>query len=1110
MPAASISAAGKTLFNGDDQVSNNEYYINDKNEFVIEDYNRKKPFSSFLPAVSGLYGKPLWAYYVNRGQCIASFGVNNKDHSIMEFQPANKAYRQTALQCFRTFLKVTEKDGSQFVYEPFRDNTGNPKIKQTMRITSYDFKIEDINLSLGIKTTVMFCTLPNEKLPALMRTVKFENIGKEPLVIEALDGMPVIIPYYLINSDMKNESNLRQAWMSADLIEGLPFYRIKALPYDTPETVLLEGGNFYLNLAFENEAVKPSPAITDPTLVFGNGTDLEFPHEFIKKEFTVPKHQVSVGYTPCAFTHQSFTLLPGTQHKEYVLSGSAQCSEDYLDFVKRINYDYLNEKINENKNLIEHTKRHIFTSSAVKEFDLYCGQTFMDNYLRGGYPIAKGKGKHTLYVYSRKHGDLEREYNFFQVDATNYSQGNANFRDVNQNRRNDVYFFPFIEDTGLTTFFQLIQLDGFNPLVLNGSVFKPQDADACSKVLSKYLSAEEAKAVSAMIVNGFTPGRLLLQIEQNGILLSSDKYDDFINELLFYCEKEEQAVFQEGYWVDHWTYNNDLLEQFMQVYPDKAAYTVFEQKNYTFYDNDAIVMPRHKKYMLTDNGVRQYGAVKKNEEKSDMIAKRSGSKNTVRADYGKGGIYKTTLAAKIFSLLINKSASLDPQGIGIEMESDKPGWCDALNGLPGILGSSINESAELLRLAVIMEDLLKHSANTSIWLAEELYEFMQDLLPLLLSSESNMEYWEKANTVKEAYREKVLFGVSGTEKRVSYEEAVKFVKAVSRKIESGLQRAKDSTSGVYHTYYINEALEYEKAAEQNGKTFVHVKKFKGRPIPPFLEGQVHMMRVDKNQAASIHRAVKKSGIYDEKLDMFKVNANIMEETKEIGRQNIFPRGWLENEAVFLHMEYKYFLELLRADLYEEFFHYLKTAFIPFLDPAVYGRSTLENCSFIVSSAHPDKRLHGSGYVSRLTGATTEFLHIWRLMTAGENVFSVNEAGELSMSLTPKLPEWLFTTEEKKLFLPGNAETAVTQPKNTFMCTLLGEIPLVYHNSKRLSTYENGVAVVEMTLIKKNGEKKHIIGNTVSGVLAKEIRDNEVKQIDAVIDICKNSNEEGHI
>ena len=46
------------------------------------------------------------------------------------------------------------------------------------------------------------------------------------------------------------------------------------------------------------------------------------------------------------------------------------------------------------------------------------------------------------HIYSRKHGDLERDYNDFYVAAEPYSQGNGNYRDVNQNRRCDVWFNP--------------------------------------------------------------------------------------------------------------------------------------------------------------------------------------------------------------------------------------------------------------------------------------------------------------------------------------------------------------------------------------------------------------------------------------------------------------------------------------------------------------------------------------------------------------------------------------------------------------------------------------------------------------------------------------------
>ena len=70
-----------------------DYYLNEEQAFVIENYDQKKPFVSFLPAVAGILGKPMWVYYVNRGQAVSTFGTNNKNQAIMEFNPANKAYR---------------------------------------------------------------------------------------------------------------------------------------------------------------------------------------------------------------------------------------------------------------------------------------------------------------------------------------------------------------------------------------------------------------------------------------------------------------------------------------------------------------------------------------------------------------------------------------------------------------------------------------------------------------------------------------------------------------------------------------------------------------------------------------------------------------------------------------------------------------------------------------------------------------------------------------------------------------------------------------------------------------------------------------------------------
>ena len=1087
------------------------YYINEKDEFVIEDYNQKKPFSSFLPAVSGLYGKPMWAYYVNRGQCMATFGVNNKDYSIMEFLPANKAYRQTAIQGFRTFLKVKKADRTVTLYEPFRDMRADKeqKVSQRMFITSYDYKLEDVNETLGIRTEVLFCTLSGENIPGLIRQVKIENIGTEPISIEVADGLPVIIPYYLINADMKNESNLRQAWMSADMDDGLPFYRIKALPYDTAETVLLEGGNFYLNFNFEGDKLKLSKTVVDPSLIFGNVTDFTYPAAFAADDFEVPDEQVSVGYTPCGFGCKTITLAPGEQDITDTLIGSAPSFARYEKFLKeKIKPGYIEAKIAENRELIERTKRHAFTSSNSRALDLYMGQTFLDNYLRGGYPVQIGNGKHVMYVYSRKHGDLEREYNFFQVDSTNYSQGNSNFRDVNQNRRNDVYFFPFTEESGIKTFFNLLQLDGFNPLVLNGSRFEIDGEAQSKKIVEKYFEAEDAEAIEAVIAKAFTPGQLLLSIEQIDAEIKQGTVDEFLNDLLEVCIKEDYATFKEGYWVDHWTYNTDLLEQFIGVYPDKVADIMFHDVDYTYYDNDEFVVPRDKRYVLTDAGVRQYSAVQKVPEKTKMIEQRTFRPNQVRTGKGNGDIYRCSLASKILLLLTNKAASLDPEGMGLEMEGGKPGWCDALNGLPGIIGSSINESAEVRRMAVMMKDIFGNADPTEeIRLPAEAGKFFESIFSLLKDGVSGMDYWAASNDVKETYRDSVIFGIDGEEMGVSAAHAKEFMETVIERLDEGLQKAYDKETGVYDTYFINEAVEYEMQKDENGENvlnvnglpLVHVSKFKTRAIPPFLEGQVHMMRANPAVSERLHKAVKKSGIYDEKLDMFKINANVMEETKEIGRQNVFPRGWLENEAVFLHMEYKYFLELLRSGLYDEFYHYLQTSFVPFLDASVYGRSILENSSFIASSAHPDVRIHGGGYVSRLTGASAEMLNMWRMMTVGLNPFTLNGAKELCLTLEPKLPAWLFTEEEKEVSVySGDGIMTFTQPKHSFAFYLLGEILTVYRNESRLDTYDKDAKITKIELYKGGLLVQSIEGNTVPAPYAQSVREGAYDRIEVVI------------
>jgi hypothetical protein len=233
---------------------------------------------------------------------------------------------------------------------------------------------------------------------------------------------------------------------------------------------------------------------------------------------------------------------------------------------------------------------------------------------------------------------------------------------------------------------------------------------------------------------------------------------------------------------------------------------------------------------------------------------------------------------------------------------------------------------------------------------------------------------------------------------------------------------------------------------------------------------------DSVLAKRLYQQVRESPLYDRKLKMYKVNAALESLPKDVGRARAFTPGWLENESIWLHMEYKYLLGVLRAGLYEEFFEDIKAALIPFLDPTIYGRSILENSSFLVSSAHPDESLHGAGFVARLSGATAEFISMWRIMMSGEQPFIVKE-GQLCLALKPVLPGWLFSDD------------------NIVSCKFLGKTTLIYHNPKRCNTFDPDCVIQSIILHPNNGNEIKLTGNIIPAPYALMVRDRQVRELD---------------
>ena len=885
--------------------------------------------------------------------------------------------------------------------------------------------------------------------------------------------------------------------MSVDNLDNdIPFYKLEVDPSDRPEVVHIDEGNFYLSFNFNGTTSKLIRPIVDPETVFGAVTDFSYPSLFLaKSNFTYPAQQMTKSKTPSALLLLNLELESGANQTFYSVIGQARDSKTLNQSVKKITkLGYLEKKSAENNELITKLKNDIATTSSCRAFNLYAGQTYLDNIMRGGYPevfsspAAKfsdttlpsaektESAKTIFYLYSRKHGDLERDYNKFTLAPTYLSQGNGNYRDMNQNRRNDVWFNPEVRDENIIFFMNLIQSDGFNPLLIKGESFILNNNVDLIKQSGIILKKDAWDKLEAFFKKPFTPGELVFFIEKNKISVGTS-YDEFLGLILTSSVKSQEAEHAEGFWTDHWTYNLDLIERYLGLYPEKFQELFFAKKVFSFYDNIELVRPRSEKYLLVNGKPRQLHSLIIDATKKELLRKRLDSPHLSRTAHGMGEIYYTTLTAKLLCLAVNKLSSLDPFGIGIEMEANKPNWFDSLNGLPALFGSSSCETFELKRLLKMIKQALENSPAQDIEIAEEVAKFIKELANLF--AEEDFSYWDKSNNAKEEYRHNTRLGFSGNSINIPTVYLLVFLDAALKKVEAGLTKAFNQAQGIYYSYFINEVTEYDLIKEHS----ISPKKFTQKPTPLFLAGQMHGLRLSRGlkEAAGLYQATKKSELFDKKLKMYKVTASLQSMPEDIGRCRVFTPGWLENESIWLHMEYKYILELLKTGLIAEFYAEFKNVLIPFQDPQRYGRSILENSSFLASSAFADKNLQGNGFVARLSGSTAEFLHIWLVMNTGINPFSLDNNNRLKLEFKPNLAGWLFTKNGLYSF-------------NFLSC-----IPVTYHNLKRRNTFGKNAAKISRIVLFENSNPIEINSATIPSPLAEKVRSRKIDKIDIYLE-----------
>ncbi|OON96508.1 MAG: hypothetical protein ATN31_01815 [Candidatus Epulonipiscioides saccharophilum] len=1025
--------------------------------FTIENYNKKSTFSSFLPGVSGLHGIPLWCYYVNRGQGVVSFGVQDKNHAIMEFYPAHQAYQNVSRTGFRTFIK---KDN--VVTEAFTD----PNISHNMIIDMNKLQIEEDGPDLKIAVT--YFTLPNEKIGALVRKLTIINKSQQETELQILDGFPSCIPYGVGIESMKMMGQTVKAWMQVeDLEKKVPYFKVRASMNDSATVTEVIKGNFSFGCLENGNKLMP---IVDPDIIFGYDTSLSHAIEFENHDLEklLKSEQIIQNQLPCSFYGTTTKLAPDQSITMYQVIGQALSKNRLNSFLAQtLDKEYFKTKEHDATNLTSKMTDPVLTQTANSDFDNYIKYTYMDNILRGGTPILLGNSK-VFYAYSRKHGDIERDYNFFSLLPEYYSQGNGNFRDVNQNRRLDNFFSSFLGTENIHLFYDAIQLDGYNPLSIEQVTY------SLKKTKSDYIALKYNldRAFTYKLLKPFSPGKILMELEDLGLPIS--EAETILNDIIDNATSNLNTKFGEGYWTDHWTYNLDLLETYLEIYPEQEEQLLFGEK-FHYANVQAKVNPRIKRYEQTSKGVRQYNAIEHCPVSSDKLAKDA-----------KGEIISTTLIEKLILLCTLKYATLDPFAMGIEMEGGKPGWYDALNGLPGIFGSSMAETYELARNISYTIKRLQVNPDKDITLFTELNDLITQLIAITKNNITTLfipkevyKFWDEINVAKESYRDKVYNNISGDKALRRSIDLIAILQVWLQVIHKAIEKSKIfDNSTICSTYFSYKVSSSKKTAEG-----IIPQEFQIVPMPLFLEGPVRYLKLSKYRDSSdkLYKKIKSSDLYDKKLNMYKVNAPLKDASYEIGRAKAFTPGWLENESIWMHMEYKYLLEVLKSGMYKNFFNDLQNIAIPFLDPNVYGRSIYENSSFIASSANPNPNIHGRGFVARLSGSTIEFIHMWKIMMFGKKIFRIIN-NELIFKLSPSIPKYLLD-ENKQI-----------------VTTLLGNIKVIYHFDNITDYIPEEYAITSYSLKYTTSEIVLVNENALKGKLAQDIRNGNISTIEVNISL----------
>ena len=261
-----------------------------------------------------------------------------------------------------------------------------------------------------------------------------------------------------MNDRLKNMGHTLESWMRVESpyqdtsaaekghqTVQMPYYRLTMQPTDTDTVTEQAAGHWCISILEERGEDAPPEWLSilyDPAKVFGEDTTLMRPDRLYSHSIQeiLQEPQYGQGKTPSAFAAlENITLGVGESVTLTTFFGKADHLLDVPVIARRLlQPGFALFKATRANALAEQITSSVESETAHPIWDGHAQQMFLDNSLRGGIPQILGEDEDSkirctdeddrlkvFHLFSRVHGDLERDYNDFEIAPTFFSNVSA-------------------------------------------------------------------------------------------------------------------------------------------------------------------------------------------------------------------------------------------------------------------------------------------------------------------------------------------------------------------------------------------------------------------------------------------------------------------------------------------------------------------------------------------------------------------------------------------------------------------------------------------------------------------------------------------------------------